>query len=147
MLIETHDRLLSSSSARLLVEQAPPDPAAIEEQGAAACSLCIHHLSGRTGGSWCWSEVSRTICPGSTNAYLCSSSLILSSGHEANISLVRLPEALRRGLSGGSDIQGEREGRDTSRHTAHCPHTTTGRRRERDWERACYFPWIFPHLK
>ena len=65
-----------------------------------------------------------------------SSSLILSSGHEANISLVRLPEALRRGLSGGSDIQAE--GKGVTRHvTPHTVHTTTGtrRQRERDWKK------------
>jgi hypothetical protein len=73
-----------------------------------------------------------------------SLSLMLSSGHEANISLVRLPEASRRGLSGGSDIQAEGKG-DSSRHAAHCPHTTTGEgAAKREIRESVLFPLDFP---
>ena len=71
-----------------------------------------------------------------------SSSLMLSSGHEANISLVRLPEALRRGLSGGSDIQAEGKGV-TCHVTPHIAHTRPPeRQRERLRERVI-FPGFF----
>jgi hypothetical protein len=76
-----------------------------------------------------------------------SSSLMLSSGHEANISLVRLPEALRRGLSGGSDIQAEGKGvtRHVTLHIAHTRPSERAQRRERLGE-SVLFPLHFPHF-
>lgn len=74
-----------------------------------------------------------------------SSSLILSSGHEANISLVRLPEALRRGLSGGSDIQAEGKGvtRHVTPHTVHTRPQGLGGKEREIGRKGVDFPWIF----